>query len=565
MSKKLEKILDECLARILTGGEDINQCLRDYPDVAGDLEPLLRTAMAVNAETASIQPRPAFKSLAKQRFMDELQSSKQSSYVSKRVTLFGWQRRWAVVVVTLLLIVLIGGGGTVAASANSMPDSFLYPVKIATENIQMAFTRSDLAKAELEAKFADRRVNEITKMAEENKEKDLENAAERLAAHLERIGNLAAAQKAKGTIKEEDIAKFKNALTTYATKHPVVLKKAMEKVTVEAKVAIRNVIDTSENKYVTAIQDVNIAAQTNRIDPNTAETMAIRTKTVRGVIRLITDHRWIVNGEVINIDAQTVIRGTPKVGFVARVDAIVRHDGSLLAKRILTQSINSPTAGDTSSINSSQKGSDNGGNTDKKTPIIRTFKGAITVISDRTWIVGARKVPLSADTVVEGTPKIGHSAEVTIQINPDGSLKTQKIVVNSNRTQIQGNTSEIEKPISLLEHPTPSNTAENTPQIEPKPTTILFKGEIKRITESAWVIANRTVPVSTATMIEGTPQIGHNAEVTLGVKPDGSFVVEKIVVYNQNAQTVSPSEIAPNATPASPGQRTNMDGPSPTR
>jgi hypothetical protein len=60
-----------------------------------------------------------------------------------------------------ILLVIIGGGGTVLASSNSMPDSILYPVKVATENVQMALTFSDIGKAELNAKLADKRVNEI--------------------------------------------------------------------------------------------------------------------------------------------------------------------------------------------------------------------------------------------------------------------------------------------------------------------------------------------------------------------------------------------------------------------
>ena len=78
---------------------------------------------------------------------------------------FRWQLRW-VLPVAVVILLIIGGGGTVVAAANSLPDSPLYRVKLATEAVQLAFTRSDLGKAELYARFADRRVEEIVKMAE---------------------------------------------------------------------------------------------------------------------------------------------------------------------------------------------------------------------------------------------------------------------------------------------------------------------------------------------------------------------------------------------------------------
>ena len=43
-NKQFNTILDECLERLLTGQETVEQCLQRYPEYATELEPLLRTA-----------------------------------------------------------------------------------------------------------------------------------------------------------------------------------------------------------------------------------------------------------------------------------------------------------------------------------------------------------------------------------------------------------------------------------------------------------------------------------------------------------------------------------------
>jgi hypothetical protein len=72
------------------------------------------------------------------------------------------------------------GSGTVVAAGNSMPDHFLYPVKIATERVQLTFATSDLSKARLYATLADRRVTEITNMAAKDKPDKIADTAQRL-------------------------------------------------------------------------------------------------------------------------------------------------------------------------------------------------------------------------------------------------------------------------------------------------------------------------------------------------------------------------------------------------
>jgi hypothetical protein len=83
-----------------------------------------------------------------------------------------------------VLVVVMAGGGTVAAASDDMPDSMLYPVKLASENVRLVFSFNQGDKVGLMAELADRRVTEIVYMAERGDEKQLEVLTHRLDMRL---------------------------------------------------------------------------------------------------------------------------------------------------------------------------------------------------------------------------------------------------------------------------------------------------------------------------------------------------------------------------------------------
>ncbi|MDY6912662.1 MAG: hypothetical protein SVM79_09920, partial [Chloroflexota bacterium] len=117
MAKNFDDILNECLDRVLIEGEDIEQCLADYPELAEELKPMLQTALKTKSKFASIQPRPEFKSIAKQRFLSQARINREQQKQPKprRFSFFEWQRRWTIAVAAVLFVVLIGGSSAVAA------------------------------------------------------------------------------------------------------------------------------------------------------------------------------------------------------------------------------------------------------------------------------------------------------------------------------------------------------------------------------------------------------------------------------------------------------------------
>jgi hypothetical protein len=188
-NKQFDNILNECLDRVLRG-ETIEECLKNYPEQAPELAPLLHTAVTAK-QAANIQPRAEFKAQARYAFKSALyeMQDKKTRRLSFLWPSFVWRTGWMVAII-IIMVVVLGGGSTMVAASNSMPDSPLYTVKLATEQAQLAVTPSDIGKAELNARFADRRADEIAYLANKGDAHELQIAAQRMNSNLENMTNL---------------------------------------------------------------------------------------------------------------------------------------------------------------------------------------------------------------------------------------------------------------------------------------------------------------------------------------------------------------------------------------
>ncbi len=191
MSNQFEQRLSECLEALSSGKRTLEECLSLYPEDATDLEPLLRTAALVG-ETFNVAPRPAFAANARERFLSmteprlrrELAAEPRRSFVmaARRRLLTAAQEvlsprrvpRWrpafriatgiaAVMVVAFLSV----GSFAVTTSADTLPGDWRYPVKRTMEDIRYTLTFDQGGRRQLDIEFAQRRLDEVQKLAEE--------------------------------------------------------------------------------------------------------------------------------------------------------------------------------------------------------------------------------------------------------------------------------------------------------------------------------------------------------------------------------------------------------------
>lgn len=251
MSNKLEKALALCLDRV-EHGESLESCLARYPEMARDLEPLLRTALLVR-QVSRAAPRPEFMAAARQRLMASARSAPARGRPWWRGSprILGW--RWAAATASLLVVLL--GWGTVAMASNSLPDETLYPVKIATEEVKLALTPGAVRKARLEIDLIEQRTREIADLVEMERTAEVERASQRLDIHLARLAAIAAAAE-QGPAAQ---AELEALVEQRAAQQKAALQKALARAPDAAKPSVKKALESTEAGYQAAQKRINPA------------------------------------------------------------------------------------------------------------------------------------------------------------------------------------------------------------------------------------------------------------------------------------------------------------------
>jgi Domain of unknown function (DUF5667) len=177
-NREFDEILNTCLD-MLAGGAALTDCLAQYPELAEELRPLLKTALYTRLTMQDIKPDPAFKTAARYQIAARLDAAK-----PRRQFFAGLMPRWALTTVAAVLLVVVAGSGTVAAATGVMPDNFLYPVKLATEQVQLGLTGSAIKEVELNSEFTDRRIEELTYTVSINDNARASETLQKLDANL---------------------------------------------------------------------------------------------------------------------------------------------------------------------------------------------------------------------------------------------------------------------------------------------------------------------------------------------------------------------------------------------
>jgi hypothetical protein len=155
MSKKLSDALEICLQH-MQDGEPLESTLARYPDLAGQLRPLLETAARAHCTGRESLSQAA---LLRQRSLGLTLAADLRHGMSRR-SLF--RRFWRPVVTFLSVaaFLLLSSNGLLLASAHSIPGDTLYPLKRSVESTQLRLVSDSTQRHDLERTFSERRVDE---------------------------------------------------------------------------------------------------------------------------------------------------------------------------------------------------------------------------------------------------------------------------------------------------------------------------------------------------------------------------------------------------------------------
>lgn len=203
-------LLDLALARL--EAESLADILADYPAEAGELRPLLLAATSLQTLRPVALPPTEAQAARRAAFMAQVEQLPRlavsptpvvrlKEWVTNRLPQFSgllWppketKRMNALLLRATLMIVLLFGtvGGTAVLSADSQPDSILYPVKLGMEDTRLALAADPAAEARLNLTLAETRLQEIIAMSLAGKALD-EAVLSRMENHFDAALQLAA-------------------------------------------------------------------------------------------------------------------------------------------------------------------------------------------------------------------------------------------------------------------------------------------------------------------------------------------------------------------------------------
>ncbi len=159
MRIRIEEMLDSCISE-LRAGKTISEVLKAYPEAADELRPLLEISETLqnlpDPSTSTVELIRRIRGLSARQIEEDEANSR-----ARGVRLFSfpvWSRAAAII-----LVVFLAGWTTVTASAQALPGSFLYPVKLFTERVKFFLTVNREDKAELRIVFSEERLRELVK------------------------------------------------------------------------------------------------------------------------------------------------------------------------------------------------------------------------------------------------------------------------------------------------------------------------------------------------------------------------------------------------------------------
>ncbi|MFO7916593.1 MAG: DUF5666 domain-containing protein, partial [Anaerolineae bacterium] len=289
----------------------------------------------------------------------------------------------------VIVLLLVGTGVTVQASQNSLPGDRLYSLKRFSENVRQKLAVSEAADTALAVSLAERRIQEATSLAERSDAGDridVEDLTQQLSRAIEKI-------------------------------------EALEKTDPERARALAQQLDEalSQNKKVLGEigQDVSPpegegvgdSLDDDRDDDDEVE--------FEGKITEVTSSgEWVVETEhgfiTVTVTADTEVEGNPKVDDWVEVEGFWQDDGSVQATEIEV-------------ADDDDDWDDNDWDDDAE------FEGRVGALPDEgflgTWVVRGISVIVTADTEVEGSPKVGAWVEVEGFWQDDNTVQATEIEV----------------------------------------------------------------------------------------------------------------------------------------
>ncbi len=160
-------VLEICLQE-LENGADLEAVLARYPDLAGELRPILMASVQIQARSVSVSdPAPDVIRRGRAKLLQHASEMREGKVVPRKHMIPIFQR--LAISFTLTALFLVSGTGLVGASSFALPGEKLYPIKLTWENLRLFFTFNEEYREALAHTFENERLHEINELLVEGR------------------------------------------------------------------------------------------------------------------------------------------------------------------------------------------------------------------------------------------------------------------------------------------------------------------------------------------------------------------------------------------------------------
>ena len=204
-----------------------------------------------------------------------------------------------------------------------------------------------------------------------------------------------------------------------------------------------------------------------------------------GAVDSIGSNSWSIGGLVVGVAASTEVTGSPAVGDIVRVHALVVDETTLIAREIgaVEQLEKTPWP----AVETLAPGEE-----------IEFFGSAKNIAAD-SWTVGDRIVQVTSDTEIKGSILVGDPVKVHAVVQPDGSLTAREIEPATQDDLASGDD-------DLGDDDSGDDDFSDDDDLE-------VKGVVTSIEGDTWTVAGVTFVVPAGTDVDGTIQVGDTVEI----------------------------------------------------
>lgn len=306
MPLSLREALEESLNRLQAGEERPEEIITSYPGLEDQLRVLLGVATELETSLPILNPSLDYQKAGRMALLQAARARRVERTSAPMIKRWAWQIRTPAStfvhsfrglqtrlasrprIAGALAVVMLFSGGMTVATANSLPGSPLYPIKVGVEQAQVAMTLSAEAKAGLQLNLAHKRLDEAELMLESKDEATLGRSFEAAGRHLDLAS--AAADELAAVEKKAVLAKIseftreqRRILNAMLAKAPPAGKRAISKA-----LADDNTIATASTMPGTADKQVQSNTSAGTSAPTTSGPTSVTGQVVPEIRQLLT-------------------------------------------------------------------------------------------------------------------------------------------------------------------------------------------------------------------------------------------------------------------------------------